>query len=160
MPPFSGSSQDGAKKVVVEPSGRVIVTGYTVSPDFPVTPSAMQSQYGGNTDVFVSILNPLAAPSSRLVYSSNFCGTGADVPHDLKEDSAGSLYLAGYTASRDLPVGSGALQAAGQGGSDGFVLKFDPAKPGSGSVEYSSFISSPGSQLGSGSIWPQTARFM
>ena len=43
---LGGSGQDQATKILVEPSGHVAVTGFTLSDDFPVTPDALQSTPG------------------------------------------------------------------------------------------------------------------
>lgn len=150
---LGGSNDDAAKKVIVDAAGRVIVTGYTTSPDFPVTPDAMQSQFGGASDVFVTILNPAASTSSRsaqLVYATYFGGAGVEIPYDLRQDSAGFLYLTGYTESFNLPVTPNALQASRLGGPDVFALKFKPSQAGPSAIGYSSFLSSDGAQVGYG----------
>jgi Beta-propeller repeat len=107
----------------------VIVTGFTLSTDFPVSINAMQSKYAGNTDVFLTILNPslTSSRSGELVYSSYFGGVNGDAPFDLKVDSSDVIYIAGYTLSPGLPASSNALQPAWDGNLDAFVLKFDPS---------------------------------
>src|ERR1035438_7832821 len=56
---------------------------------------------GGNTDVFVSIVNP-HDPPHFLVYSTYFGGTQGEVAYDVKPDGAGNIYFTGYTLSPDL----------------------------------------------------------
>ena len=149
---IGGSGQDVANKIVLDPAGRVIVTGYTLSADFPVTSDGVQSQYGGDTDVFLSIIDPSVTSSraAQLVYSTYFGGTGGDVPYDLKQDSTGALYVAGYTLSPGLPTTSTALQSAYDGSLDAFVLKLDPSNAGGEGIDYFSYLGTDGLQVGYG----------
>jgi hypothetical protein len=124
------------------------LSGYTLSPNFPVTSSAFQSSYGGDTDAFVSIIDPAA--SSQLAYSTYFGGVGADASFDLKEDSSGVLYVSGYTESPGLPSTSNALQAAYDGSVDAFGLKLDPSKVGAAGIDYFTYLGSDGLQVAYG----------
>ena len=147
---LGGSGLEEARSVLLDPAGRVIVSGYTTSPDFPVTSDALQPGYGGNTDVFVSILNPANPPGSQLVYSTYFGGAGGDAAFDLKRDSNGVLYLAGFTLSPGLAASAGALQAAYDGTMDAFVLKLDPSHAGAAGLNYFSYLGSAGVQVAYG----------
>ena len=96
--------------MLVEPSGHVAVTGFTLSNDFPVTPDALQSAQAGNGDVFLTILDPNAQDFTQaLVYSTYFGGSDGDVAYDMRRDAAGKYYLCGYTLSLDLPVAQRAV---------------------------------------------------
>jgi hypothetical protein len=147
---LGGSDQDLARNVILDPSGRVIVSGYTLSQDFPHTSDALQPQYGGNTDAFVTILDPriTTSRSAELVYSTFFGGNGADVPFDMKLDSAGNIYLAGITLSSDLAGTANAIQPTYDNTMDAFALKLNPAKPGKAGLQYFTFLGSPGLQVG------------
>lgn len=148
---FGGSGIDEATSVVLDPSGRVILSGYTLSSNFPVTSDAFQTKYGGNTDAFIAILDPAdSTRSKQLVYSTYFGGDGADSVYDMKEDSKGVLYLVGYTESKGLPGSSNALQAAYDGNLDAFALKLDPSKPGAAGIDYFTYIGSGGVQVAYG----------
>jgi uncharacterized repeat protein (TIGR01451 family) len=57
-----------------------------------------------------------------LSYSTYFGGTGFDAIHSLAVDAAGNFYLAGQTASADLPVAS-AVQGTHNGTFEAFVSK-------------------------------------
>jgi hypothetical protein len=148
---LGGSGIDEATSMVLDPSGRLILSGYTLSPDFPVTSDAFQTKYGGNTDAFVAILDPSKSPASaQLVYSTYFGGAGADSAFDLKEDSSGILYVSGYTESAGLPGTSNALQASYDGSVDAFGLKLDPTKAGAAGIDYFTYLGSPGVQIAYG----------
>jgi hypothetical protein len=149
---LGGSGPDEAKKLIVDSSGRVIVAGYTGSANFPVTPNAMQTNYGGNFDAFVTILDPkiTASRSAQAVYSTFFGGNQPEIPYDMKQDAAGNLYLTGFTMSPDMPVSANALQPVYNLSLDAFALSFSPAQPGSGAIIYSSYVASDGQQIGYG----------
>jgi hypothetical protein len=146
---LGGSDQDLARSVIVDPSGRVIVSGYTLSQDFPSTSDALQPKFGGNTDAFVTILDPriTTSHSAQLVYSTFFGGSDADVPFDMKLDSAGNIYLAGITLSSDLAGSANAIQSAYDKTMDAFALKLNPAKAGKAGLQYFTFLGSPGLQV-------------
>ncbi len=149
---LGGSGQDQATKILVEPSGHVAVTGFTLSDDFPVTPNALQSTQAGNGDVFLTVLDPSAPDfTTALVYSTYFGGTDGDVPYDLRRDAAGRYYLCGYTLSLDLPVKDALAPASDPGNStDGFVAVIDPAASPLDALIYSSYLTGPGYQVAYG----------
>jgi hypothetical protein len=149
---LGGSGPDEAKKIIVDSAGRVIVTGYTGSANFPVTPDAMQTNYGGNFDAFVAILNPKSSGprSTQAVYSTFFGGNQPEIAYDMKLDAAGNLYLTGFTMSPDMPVSANALQPVYNLSLDAFALAFNPSQPGSGGIIYSSYVASDGQQIGYG----------
>jgi beta-propeller repeat-containing protein len=150
---LGGSGIDDVKKIVLEPSGRVALTGYTMSPDFPVTQNAWQPMIGDGgagvaSNAFLTILDPSGQPGHVLIYSTYFGGSGAEVAYDLRRDSAGKYYLCGYTLSRNLPVTGNALNSASAGaGTDGFLAIIDPAAPPLNSLIYSTYITGPGVQV-------------
>jgi hypothetical protein len=144
---LGGNGVDEATSLVLDPSGNIIVSGYTVSPDFPVTSTAFQTKYGGDTDAFVTVLN---TAKRQLVYSTYFGGPDPDAAMDLKEDSSGVLYLSGYTESAGLPSTSDALQADYDDSVDAFGLKLDPSKAGAAGVDYFTYLGSDGLQVAYG----------
>jgi hypothetical protein len=148
---LGGNGIDEATSMVLDPTGRVILSGYTLSPNFPVTSDAFQTAYGGNTDAFIAILDTSKAlKADQLVYSTYFGGDGADAAYDLKEDSQGILYVAGYTESPGLPSTLNALQTAYDGSVDAFGLKLDPSKAGAAGIEYFTYLGTPGVQVAYG----------
>ena len=146
---LGGSFIDEAKKIVIDPAGLVAMTGYTLSPDFPVTQNAFQTLFGGNGNAFLTILD-ITKAQQGLVYSSFYGGTGGEVAYDLKLDSAGNYYLCGYTMSPDLPVSPNALNATSAGGGvDGFIAVINPTAPplSSNALVYGSYVTSDGFQI-------------
>jgi hypothetical protein len=150
---FGGSNLEEAKDVFIDPAGRIILSGYTMSSsDFPITSNALQPQFGGNTDVFLSIFDPsIKSSSGQLVYSTYFGGNDADVPFDMKQDANGFLYLSGFTFSSGLPTSANALQAAYDGSLDAFALKIGlPSQAATGGIGYFSYLGSHGLQIAYG----------
>ena len=148
---LGGSAQDQATKVLVEPSGHVAVTGFTLSTNFPVTSNALQSTQAGNGDAFLTIIDPNAPDfTTALVYSTYFGGSDGEVPYDMRLDAAGKYYLCGYTLSLDLPVRNALAPASDFGALDGFVAVIDPAASPLKALVYSSYLTGPGYQLAYG----------
>jgi Beta-propeller repeat len=148
---LGGHGIDEATSMVLDPSGRLILSGYTLSANFPVTSDAYQTTYGGNTDAFIAIVDPTqSSAAAQLVYSTYFGGDGPDSAFDLKEDSNGVLYVSGYTESAGLPSTSNALQADYDGSVDAFGLKLDPTKAGAAGIDYFTYLGSPGLQVAYG----------
>ncbi len=147
---LGGSGQDDIKKILIEAStGRVIATGFTTSANFPVTSDALQSAYPGNVTGYVTILDPAQQlRTQQIAYSTFIGGNGGDIPYDVKADSAGNLYLTGYTLSPNFPTTAGAFQTAYDNSLDAFIVKFNP-RSGANGLAYGSYIgSSQGVQVG------------
>jgi hypothetical protein len=139
---LGGSYLDGPSRIAVDSSGNAYVTGFTASSDFPTTPGAFQTTYGGNGDAFVSKLN---AAGSALLYSTYLGGSGPDditisVSGFIAVDGSGSAYVTGGTASLNFPITPGAFQTTFSGfSSNVFVAKI-------------SFANAPGIALAPGSL--------
>src|SRR5437867_3229160 len=120
----------------VDGAGNAYVTGFTQSTNFPASPGAFQTTFGGGQfDVFVTKLNP---SGSALVYSTYLGGSSFDEVHGLAVDSGGNAYVAGETASSNFPTTPGAFQTTFSVGlGNAFVTKLDPI----GAPVYSTYIS-------------------
>jgi hypothetical protein len=118
---LGGSTDDAAYDIVVDSAGNAYVTGVTTSTDFP-TADAFQPAYGGNADAFVTKIN---ADGTTLLYSTYLGGSSDEVGQSIAVDSAGSVYLAGYTGSDNFPTVK-PIQATNHGIHDAFVTKISP----------------------------------
>jgi hypothetical protein len=148
---LGGNAEDQATKILVEPSGHVGVTGFTLSKNFPVTSNALQSTQAGNGDAFLTILDPSAQDFTKaLVYSTYFGGSDGDVAYDLRLDTSGKYYLCGYTLSLDLPIQNALAPASDLGALDGFVAVINPAASPLKALVYSSYVTGPGYQVAYG----------
>jgi hypothetical protein len=117
---LGGDGNDFGNGIALDTSGNASVAGLTTSTDFPTTADAIQSDYGGNNDGFVTRLNPTG---TGLVFSSYLGGVSSDSARSIRVDGAGSIYLAGNTASTDFPITPGAFQTEIAMFSVGFVTK-------------------------------------
>jgi hypothetical protein len=144
---FGGTSLDGANSVAVDSSGNAYITGYTLSPNLPRSPSPpFQSALAGLGDAFVAKIN---ATGTGLVYTTYLGGTGDDQGSSIAVDAAGNAYVSGVTSSTDFPTlgvgGSNSLSATYAGGpSDGFLSVLNSS--GSGLI-FSGYIGGPGSDV-------------
>ena len=146
---LGGRFNDLGMSIAADEQGNAYVTGFTESPDFPVTAGAMQTTPPGYKpgysfrDAFVTKLDY----TGKLVWSTYLGGTGANVGWSVAVDADGQAQVAGETSSFDFPVGGNALQWSpgraspyGQGSNDGFLTKLKA--DGSGFV-YSTYIGGP-----------------
>ena len=151
---LGGSKTDDARSVVVDPTGKVALAGYTLSANFPVTQNAEQPLIGAGqftTNAFLTLLDLTQPAAQALVYSTYFGGTVAEVAQVLATDSKGKYVLGGYSYSPDLPVSQNTLSATpGTGGLNGFVAVIDTTAPPLNSLVYASYITGPGSQIVNG----------
>ena len=146
---FGGSDLDEARKIAVDAKGRLLVTGFTFSPDFPITPDAVQGTPGGSGDVFVSVLD-FSQPANPVVYSTFLGGSQSEVAYGIAGDAAGSIYLAGYTLSSDFPTTPDAPQPQYGDGIDVFVAKLKPGTPGRSGLQFSTFLGGTGIHVATG----------
>lgn len=128
---LGGNRAEEARAIAVDPLGNVYVTGYTFSLDFP-TANALQRNYGGNVDAFVTKYN---ATGSAIIYSTFLGGNGAENTGLISDitpvggiavDNFGNAYVTGKTESSNFPV-TRSLQSTLRGDNDAFVAKIDPA---------------------------------
>ena len=150
---YVGGTQDElVTSIAIDSATNVYVAGSTLSPSFPTTTGAYQTQYRGFDslndsfrfgDGFVTKIN---AAGSSFLYSTFLGGNGDDVIQGLALDSTGAAYVAGSTSTRNLPTTANAFQSTYQGppdlGSsvhmfgDGFVAKLNPAGSGLAFLTY------------------------
>ena len=130
---LGGDDDDGGYGITVDASGVAYVTGWTYSSNFPTTPGAYDTTYGGWDDGFVVKLNP---SGSALAYATFLGGSGFDVGHSIAVDSSGAAYVTGETGSLDFPTTSGAYDTACNYG-NAFMVRLNPS---GGGMPYDVFV--------------------
>lgn len=106
---FGGSGPDRGTAIAVDSDGAAYISGVAFSSDFPVTPDAAQTVFGGGTrDGFIA---KLSSDGSRLVYCTYLGGDSFDDVNSLEIDADGRAWIAGTTASTDFPSTADALLA-------------------------------------------------
>lgn len=98
--------------------GSIIVSGYTMSSNFPTTPDAFDKTLDGTDDVFLVRLSP----SGTVSYSSILGGSLPDGDLDMATEN-NYIYLVGSTDSNNFPVTNGSYDTSYNGGTDAFILK-------------------------------------
>lgn len=128
--------------IAVDSAGNAFIVG-GANGDYPTTPGAFQTVYGGGGDGFVTKLNPTG---TALVYSTLLGGGAFDLVTAVAIDSDGNAYVTGITGA-GFPVTTGAFQTTFNGGSDGFVTKLNAT--GTTAV-YSTFFGGSETEIASG----------
>ncbi len=171
---LGGFTYDVAEGIAVDAAGSAILTGFTISTNFPtVNAISAELNEGGNKknndykgkkntrtiayDAFVTKLSPAG---DSLVYSTFLGSTNNDVGYKVACDAAGNAYVTGYTASPNFPntvtntpglfsqvvsnKNGSANNAAGN--PDAFLTKIDP----NGALVYSAMFGGKKSDIGYG----------
>ncbi len=97
----------------IDSSGNIYIAGL-------VTPG--NAQAGNLTDAFVAKFSG----DGSQIYKTVLAGSADDIARAIALGTDGSVYVAGYTLSKDFPVTSGALQSTSGTNSQAFVAKLSP----------------------------------
>ncbi len=120
---LGGALADSGTGIAVDASGNIFITGSTVSTNFPIAGAVFQPNYGGgNSDAFVTELNPANPPATALIYSTYLGGSNTDVATGIAVDTSDAAYVSGQTCSLDFPL-SNPEQPTYGGNCDAFVSK-------------------------------------
>jgi len=136
-----GSGDDVATDIHLDDLGDMTVTGYTLSPNFPLV-NWIQGSFGGGTVTGDAFLFQIASHGTALVYSTYLGGDSDDQGYSLAIDANNDVYVVGYTSSTNFPVTQESLQttcpatAAGTC-STGFALKVSSNGQG---LSYSTYL--------------------
>jgi hypothetical protein len=117
---LGGSSYTTGLGIAVDGSGFAYVTGSTLSTDFPTTPGAYQTTFGGLTDAFVT---KFSVDGGSRVYSTYLGGSSDDQGLGIAVDGSGHACVAGFTNSTNFPATTGGYQTTNGGRYDAFVAK-------------------------------------
>ena len=144
---LGGANADRAQSIAVDPQGNAYITGFTQSPNFPVTQDALDTTCGSDgacnpgtlvdgrpfyrNDAFVVKLDP----AGKLVYGTFLGDQESDSGAGIAVDGLGTAYVTGYTQSARFPTTPGAFQSecrtsggvAGSCSQDVFVTRINGA---------------------------------
>jgi hypothetical protein len=143
---LGGNNYDIGQGIGVDSSADVYVVGSTSSANFPTTASAFQTTYGGNTDAFVSKLDP---SGSKLLFSSFLGGSDIDYGLALALDPSGNVFVTGSTQSTDFPTVK-PVQSGNSGNGDAFVAEIDTNLPQTQQLVYSTYLGGSSADSGQG----------
>ena len=119
--------------------------------EFPATPGAYQTEYGGLWDVAILKFD---STGTNLLYATYLGGSNSDVPQSLLVNEAGELLILGVTGSANFPVTTNAYDTIYNGGSSFDLIG---GVPFNGSDIFVAKLSEDGSQLLSSTFMGGTA---
>ncbi len=145
---LGGTSPDEAIGIAVDAGGNAYVTGYTQSPDFPVTNGAYRTTMT-SSDGQDGFLTKLNSTGSALVYSTFLGANSRTVSNSVAVDGSGNAYVAGWTWASNLPVSPGAnpFQGSPFGVQHAFLLKLSASGE---AVTYGTYIGNGGGDVAFG----------
>ena len=139
---LGGDASDFGRGIKIDSSGNAYVTGFTFSPNFPVTPGAFQTTFQGQEDAFVTKLN---SSGSALIYSTYLGGNNLSLGLGIAIDSSENAYITGFTQSTNFPTIAGAFQTSLGGHENAFMTKLNST--GSALI-YSTYLGGNGMDAG------------
>jgi uncharacterized repeat protein (TIGR01451 family) len=184
---LSGSGAENARGLALDPRNKIYVIGTTTSKDqpdathsFPATLGAIQVSSPGNSQFFVSKIDPTLIGFPSLVYSTYFGGgtpiDGLTLGGAITVDANSNVYITGGTnfqhngsPATDFPILNafqGCLDtpppatppttppttncATNLTTTDAFVAKLNPAAAAGAQLLYSSYLGGTGNDVGFG----------
>ncbi len=132
---LGGEQDEYGFSIALDSAGNAYVAGYTNSPDFPVTPGALDTNPHTSEDGFVAKLN---TSGDALIYGTYLGGNDYDRPESIALDLEGNAYVAGCTGSADFPVTPHAFKDTLDAAYDVFVVKLNFTPNASPSVTMTS----------------------
>jgi hypothetical protein len=143
---LGGSEFEESGNLALDSSGKVYVTGYTQSTDFPTLNEYQTAQVG--SDVYVTKLDTNISGAASLLYSTYLGGNGGDYGYGITVDASGIAYVTGETDSSDFPTLN--EYQTYQVGRDAFVTKLDTNASGVASLLYSTYLGGSSHDIGFG----------
>jgi hypothetical protein len=116
---FGGEERDWGSSVALDMSGNIIISGNTLSADFP-TLNAFDSTLNGTSDAYIAKFTT----KGDLLWSSFLGGSDSEFQTRLVVDSQDNAYIAGVTLSSDFPLHS-VFNDSFLGDYDFFLAKFN-----------------------------------
>ena len=120
---YGGSDEDAFRAVTTDAQLNIVVTGYTNSTDFPVTPQCAQQTFGGDLDAVLVKLTQVGS----IIWSTYWGGDIYEQPECVVCDASGNIFAGGRTHSSNFPTSVSCFQSFKSGAQDGFVVKMSPA---------------------------------
>jgi hypothetical protein len=105
---LGGTAVDGGQDITVDAAGNAYVSGITDSSNFPTTPGAFQTSYGGGRDAFVAKIQPLldisVSPSSLDFGTQPVDHLSAAHPLSVTNPGEGTLNFTDFAVSGDFAL--------------------------------------------------------
>jgi gliding motility-associated-like protein len=111
-------------EIALDPLERPVVATSTESADCPTTPGAPQPAFAGVQDAYLFRMDPGLTTQLWATYHG---GSLADSGYGVQFDSNGEVFVAGGTASSDLPMAGSPWDNSANGDVDGYLVRFNAA---------------------------------
>lgn len=110
-------------EIIVDALGKAHIVGTMSSTDFPTTAGAYDVTLFGGEDGFYA---KMSADLSTMEYCTLMGGNNGDYSRGIDINSAGEIYIGGYTFSNDFPTSAGSYDLTFGGTTECFIMKFSP----------------------------------
>lgn len=108
-----GSGSNYGHGATYDIAGNVYTHAISFGTQYPVTPGAVQSTFGGgNTDIVISKFNPTG---TDLIFATFIGGSGADYPHSTVTNNNLEVFVYGTSNSSDYPTTANAFDTSYNG---------------------------------------------
>jgi hypothetical protein len=145
---LGGNRTDVANGVAVDASGNILLSGYTMSSDLPIYGDCYQCSLSSLSNAFLAKIDPSRIGLDGLLYTTFLGGSRQDFSTAMALDSAGGIWLTGYTFSPDFPVTQNAYQTTFAGGGiDAFLIRIDLSLPHAQAITYSTYFGGQGADI-------------
>jgi len=118
---YGGDSVDVATAISIDSRERIYISGYTLSKNLPISPSAFQKKLKGDSDGFVLNIDS----GGTLRWATYLGGTGAEELLGICNDHRDNVYVTGFSTSVDYKTTALAHQDTLRGKQDVIVTCFD-----------------------------------
>jgi hypothetical protein len=121
---LGGGNIETTSSLAIDATGNIYVSGWTISDNFPITIGAYDVIFNssGYSDAFISKLN---ADLTSLLASTYLGGGGGEWVAAMTIDTAGNVYVTGWTGSDNFPTTDSAYSIILRGDIDACISRLD-----------------------------------
>jgi hypothetical protein len=98
---IGGMYYDHGMTIDINPNGRVVVTGTSTSPDYPVMTGDFDTSHNGYFDITITMFDDDLVD---MIHSTFVGGGHEDYTLDIAMDANGTIYMTGFTQSTNFPI--------------------------------------------------------
>jgi uncharacterized protein (TIGR03437 family) len=124
-PPFEAALSNDVTGIALDQAGNMVVTGFTLTPDFPTVNTA-QPALAGSADAFLTVISP---DGQKIDYSTYLGGANGAQAAAVAVDPQGHWIVAGGTSSTGILGTAIPQDTSVRNPSSGFVARFTVPAP-------------------------------